>query len=345
MSSLSQTSTPDALKSSGRHSAARCPEMDHAVRVTSLGASSNGQSRRLVDQPLLRGLCVLFLCSFILAISSTSHAQPGIDEPVLRSVENIDIVEHLNQQLPLDLKFQNEIGQFVPLQNFFQDGRPVILNLAYFSCPMLCNLVVEGMIDAISQIGWTMGEEFRVLTISIDPRDRPAQARARQALMVEEMGRKDALAGWSFLTGREENIRAVAETVGFGYEWNDYRQEYAHGAALMILTPDGRVSRYLYGVQFDPKVLRLSMIEASDGKVGSTLDKIFLLCYHYDPSIAAYGPMAERIMRAGGVVTLLLLGLLFMLLTRARRRSLASLDAGSSSSDEVRAPMAAGNET
>ena len=320
MRALSRTSTLGALRTSCRRFAARHLGMDQLVPA-------------------------IFLVCLLLGFSATTHAQPGIDEPVLRSVENVDIVEHLNQQLPLDLKFQNEIGQFVPLKDFFQDSRPVILNLAYFSCPMLCNLVVEGMIDAIGQIGWTMGEEFRVLTISIDPRDRPAQARARQALMVEEMGRKDALEGWSFLTGREENIRAVADTVGFGYEWNDYRQEYAHGAALMVLTPDGRISRYLYGVQFDPKVLRLSMVEASDGKVGSTLDKIFLLCYHYDPSIAAYGPMAARIMRAGGVATLLLLGLLFLFLNRSRRRSLASLDAQKSSADDLHAPIVAGNET
>jgi len=250
-------------------------------------------------------------------------AQVGVDDPILRQVEGIEIVEHLEAKLPLDLQLLDETGRYVPLSQFFDGTRPVVLNLAYFSCPMLCNLVVEGFVEAIGEMGWTLGEEFRVVTVSIDPRDTPAAARNRKDILVRELGRPDAVTGWHLLTGHEKNIRAVADAVGFGYEWNAARSEYAHGAVLVLLTPDGRVSRYIYGVKFDPKVLRLSLVEASEGKVGSTMDKIFLLCFHYDPTTAQYGPVAMRLMQIGGGATVLALLIGFAALQVARRKSLA----------------------
>lgn len=267
---------------------------------------------------------LLGLPTFLASMPGPLSAQVGIDDPVLKSVEHIEITEHLDAALPLDLQFQDETGNFVPLGNYFDGEHPVVLNLAYFSCPMLCNLVVEGFLETLDQMQWKLGDEFQVLTVSIDPRDDAQGARRRKEALVEDYGRPDAIDGWHFLTGREDNIRRVAETVGFGYEWNDYRQEYAHGAALILLTPDGRVSRYIYGIKYDPKTVRLSLVEASDGKVGSTFDKLFLLCYHYDPTIAQYGPMAFRMMQAGGVLTLFVLAGGILVLNRARRRSLAA---------------------
>jgi len=287
------------------------------------GARREGRRYADVRVVLCAALGVLFAVS-------AARGQAGIDDPVLQSVENIQISEHLDASLPLNLKFQDETGQFVALGDFFDGEHPVVLNLAYFSCPMLCNLVVTGFLECIDQMDWKLGDQFEVLTISIDPRDDPEGARRRKQMLVEDYDRPDAIDGWHILTGREENIRRVAETVGFGYEWNEYRQEYAHGAALILLTPDGRVSRYLYGIKYDPKTVRLSLVEASDGKVGSTFDKLFLLCYHYDPSVAEYGPVAFRVMQVGGVLTLLAMAGGFFLLSSARRRLFAAREAARS---------------
>lgn len=260
-------------------------------------------------------------------------------DPVAKSVEGLEPVEHLDAPLPLDLTFKDETGRFRKLSEFFDGERPVVLNLAYFSCPMLCNLVTEGLVEAIQEMeemDWTLGDEFRVLTVSIDPRDTPSAARERKQILVSGHHLPAAVGGWNLLTGREQNIRKLAETVGFRYEWNDYRNEYAHGAVIILLTPEGHVSRYLGGIKYDAKTLRLSLVEASDGKVGSTLDKLFLLCYHYDPTTAEYGPMAQRIMRAGGLVTLFVIAGGILLLQRSRRRSLAARgpSAGTPAADE-----------
>ena len=246
-------------------------------------------------------------------------AQPGFNEPIINKYGQLDIIEHLDTQVDLDLTFMAESGEPVALSKYFDGERPVVLNLAYFACPMLCNLVVEGMMEAVDQIDWTMGDEFTVLTVSIDPREKPSTARARKELLVEEMGRQDAIDGWPLLTGEEKNIRALADSVGFQYAWDDDRAEYAHGAVLILLTPDGRVSRYLYGIKFDPKVLRLSLVEAGDGKVGSAMDKIMLLCFMYDPESMTYGiRLAWIMMRLGAVVTIA--ALLFLWIQAARRR-------------------------
>jgi protein SCO1/2 len=291
---------------------------------------------------ICRVICAMVflgLTTLSTTLLTTLSAQVGIDDPILRSVEGIEIVEHLDTQIPLDLSFQNEIGQYVKLSEYFDGERPVVLNLAYFSCPVLCNAVVEGLIETIDAIGWTLGDEFRVVTISIDPRDTPQGARDRKEVLVRDYDRPDAIDGWHILTGHKTNIRAVADAAGFGYEWNEYRQEYAHGAVLILLTPDGRVSRYIYGVKFDPKVVRLSLVEASDGKVGSSFDKLFLLCFHYDPSTAQYGPMAQGIMKLGGLATMLALIVGFFVLQRARRRSSKSGESVTTPSDSD--PLAA----
>lgn len=262
---------------------------------------------------------VFVLGGWLLLPLAEVSAQPGFNEPIINKYGQLDIIEHLDTQIDLDLTFAAETGEEVSLAKYFDGERPVVLNLAYFACPMLCNLVVEGMMEAVDQIDWEMGDEFTVLTVSIDPREKPSTARARKELLVDELGRKDAIGGWPLLTGREENIRALADSVGFQYAWDDDRGEYAHGAVLILLTPDGRVSRYLYGVKFDPKVLRLSLVEAGDGKVGSAMDKIMLLCFMYDPASMTYGiRLAWIMMRLGAVVTIA--GILFLWIQAARRR-------------------------
>lgn len=290
------------------------------------------RARVLVGCAIL-GICLMVGSLFVDPVETAmpvADAQPGINDPILNELEKIKILEYLDTELPLDLPFVDERGNDVKLRDYFTGDKPVILNLAYFSCPMLCNLVVEGLIEVVNEVDWTMGEEFSVLTVSIDPRDTPSSARTRKEVLVDELGRDDAITGWHLLTGREKNLRAVADAAGFGYAWNEDRQEYAHGAVLMVITPDGRIARYLYGIKFDPKVFRLSMVEAADGKVGSTIDKLFLMCFHYDPTTAQYGVrLAWLMMRAGGVVTLLALAIGSVWISHSRRRNLAAQSAAS----------------
>ncbi len=266
----------------------------------------------------------LIVSAGLLAPDPVSAQQVGVNEPVINSVSDLEPVNCLDAKLPMDLTFVDETGATVPLTKYFEGDKPVILNLAYFSCPMLCNLVVEGLMEVVDEVDWTMGKEFTVLTVSIDPRDKPSTALARKEVLLEELGRDDAITGWHFLTGREKDLRQFADTVGFRYKWDDVREEYAHAAVLIVITPDGRVARYLNGIKFDPKVFRLSMVEAADGKVGSTMDKLFLLCFHYDPTTATYGvKMAWVMMRVGGAMTLFAFAIGAVWLSHSRRRKLA----------------------
>jgi protein SCO1/2 len=172
---------------------------------------------------------------------------------------------------------------------------------------MLCTLQLNGLIDALKELSWSPPEQFRIVTVSFDPVETPSLAKAKKQNYVGEYGRPSAAAGWHFLTGTPNSVKALTEAVGFNYKWNDQRKEWMHAAAVYICTPEGRLSRYLYGVQYDPNTLRLSLVEASEGKTGSPLDQIILYCYRYDPAEGRYGPAALNIMRAGGGLTAIIL--------------------------------------
>jgi protein SCO1/2 len=271
----------------------------------------------------LLGLAVALL----LPAAAGAQRLEGQPEPL----EGVGITEHLDEPVPLDLTFRDEQGREVALGRYFSEGKPVALNLVYFDCPMLCNVFLDGFTATLRELDWTPGKEFEIVTVSIDPEDTPEGATAKRAHYIDQLGRPEAADGWHFLTGNEENVRALARAVGFGYRLNEDTGEYAHSAALFLATPDGRLSRYLYGVAFDPQTLRLSLVEASDGKVGTAVDQLILFCFAYDHTAGRYGPAAMNLMRAAGAVIVVAMGLYLASAWRrsARRRHSETLGAQS----------------
>jgi len=277
-------------------------------------------SRRLVSAVLLLPLLAVAAGT---ARTQEADTAGGRQEPLPDELVDVGITEHLNEQVPLDLEFTGVDGEPVVLGEFFDGERPVLLNLVYYTCPMLCGLVLNGVVEALREIPWTAGNEFRIVTVSIDPSETATLAQLKKQVYIKEYGRPEAAAGWHFLVGREENIRVLADAVGFGYTYNEKRGEYVHAAGIFICTPDGRLSRYLYGIQYDPRTVRLSLLEASEGKIGSPLDKILLYCFHFDAAEGRYAPAAMNLMRAGGTVAVLSLGIVLSILwkrDRGRRR-------------------------
>lgn len=255
----------------------------------------------------------------VLALAAT--VSQAADQPLPAELEGVGIEERLGETVDLGLTFIGEDGHPVALREFFGKGRPVILNLVYYSCPMLCTLVLNGQTSTMREIPWTPGEEYEVVTISIDPTETFALAQQKKAAYLASYERPAP--GWHFLTDHQGNVEKLARQVGFRYRYIEDREEYAHAAAIMILTEDGTVSRYLYGVRFSARDVRLALTEASDGKVGSTIDRVLLFCYHYDPAAKSYVPAATNIMRIGGVLIVLILGgALGMLWRRERQRSM-----------------------
>jgi protein SCO1/2 len=218
----------------------------------------------------------------------------------------VGITQRLGAQVPLDLTFRDEDGHTVRLGDCC-GGKPTVLVLAYFRCPMLCTQVLNGLTDALRGVKFTIGKEFNVVTVSFDAREGPALARAKKASYVEDYGRPGAAAGWHFLTGEQESIDELARAVGFRYQYDPKKDQFAHGSGIMVLTPQGRVARYFYGIRHTPRDLRLGLVEASHNKIGSPADQILLLCYQYDPHGGKYTPVAMNLVRLGGVVTLLVL--------------------------------------
>jgi len=229
-------------------------------------------------------------------------------EPLPEQLEGIGITERPDEKIPLDLAFKDEDGREVRLRDYFQGERPVVLTLVYYSCPMLCTLVLNGLTDAMRDLPWEPGDQFEIVTVSFDPRESPSLARIKKQNYLQMYGRADAGKGWHFLTGQQAEISALTDAVGFRYKWDEEQQQFAHQAAIFVLTPDGRISRYIYGVLYEPRTLKLSLLEASQGKIGSPLDQIVLYCYHYDPKSGSYAPAAMRFMRIGGALTLAVVG-------------------------------------
>lgn len=241
------------------------------------------------------------------------------DEQRPLELQGVGIDEKLGNKIDLDLQFTAENGYEVPLRRFFASGKPVILNLVYYSCPMLCNLVLNGQTSMLREIAWTPGNEFQIVTISIDPTENFGLAARKKQFQIESYGR-EVQGGWHFLTDYKGNVKILADQMGFRYRWDDRTQQFAHSAAIMLLTPDGTVSRYLYGIKFNPRDVRLALTEASQGKLGSTVDKLLLFCFHYDSSARSYVLFARNLMRAGGVLIIFVMGFVLTHLWRRERR-------------------------
>lgn len=241
-------------------------------------------------------------------------AQVPVDPP------HIKIAQKLNTQLPLDLMLRDETGEVVRLGQYFNHGRPVVLNFVYYRCPMLCPMVLEGTTASLTELKFNIGKEFDVITVSIDPRDTAKAAAEMKDKYVRHYGRLDAAKGWHFLTAHETAIKRLTDAVGFQFEYDSRTDQFAHGAALFVLTPDGRTSRYFFGFEYKARDLRLAIVEASQGKIGNAVDDLLLLCFHYDPATGKYSRNAMMFARAGGVATMLGLGGFIFVMVRQERK-------------------------
>lgn len=254
------------------------------------------------------------------------EARPDRSEPVPQQLQGVDVKEQLGHKLPTSLGFRDAGGQFRTLGEFFDGEHPVILTLNYSNCPMLCSLQLNGLVDGLKQVEWGINREYRVVTVSLDPNE-PAELSARtQNRYLTQYGRPEARGGWHFLSGSEANVRAYAEALGFSYRYLEDKKEYAHPAAVALASPDGRIMRYLYGIEYAPKTLRLALVEASEGRIGSTIDKLILYCFHYDATEGRYAPVARRLMQLGGGSFVILLAGFVIAISRneaKKRRRLA----------------------
>jgi len=274
-----------------------------------------------------------FLPGSVSAHSITKKAVQGGSQKVPAELKEAGITEHLGDSVSLnELTFKNEKNQDVRLSDYFQSGRPVLLNLVYYGCPNLCSFVLDGLVQSLKKIEWIPGKEFELVTLSINPTEDSELATRKKESYLKVYGQtlatpdarnvriSQASQGWHFLTGKEDQIKKLASEVGFGYRYDETEQQYAHSAALMVLTPEGKISRYLYGIEYSAKDLRLSLVEASRGRVGTVIDRILLFCYRYDPKQRKYSVYLTRVMQAGGAGTIVIFGGYLALFWRAQRR-------------------------
>lgn len=242
----------------------------------------------------------------------------GLPEPL----KKIGIEQKLGSQLPLETVFKDESGRAVKLGDFFNKGRPVVLAFVYYECPMLCNEVLNGLTGSLKGISLNAGKDFDVIAISIDARenDKEGLARNKKESYLNRYGRPDTADGWHFLTGTEESIRAASNAAGFGFEWDEASQQFAHAGGVMVTTPDGKLSRYFYGIDYAPRDLKLGIMESAEGRVGNAAEQLLLYCFHYDPSTGKYGLAVLRIMRAAAVLTLIGMGAMGFVFWRRNKR-------------------------
>jgi len=230
-------------------------------------------------------------------------------------LKNVGIEQRLNEQIPPDLAFRDETGKPVHLADYF-GKKPMILNLVYYQCPMLCGEVLSGLESALRVMKFDVGKEFDVLTISFDPRETPDMAVKKKAEFLKRYGRAGAEQGWHFLTGPKESIDVLTKAAGFQYEYIEKTGQFAHATAIMVLTPGGKISQYYYGVEFAPKDLRLGLIQASGNKIGTVVDQVLLYCYHYDPATGKYGAIISRILQLAGAATIIIMGVFIAVMIR-----------------------------
>ncbi len=254
------------------------------------------------------------------AFAAALCALPAAAQPLTPAPpKEVAFEQKLGAQVPLDLRFEDEDGRRVTLGDY-AGKKPIVLSLVYYECPMLCGLSMRGLASTMKALTWSAGEEFEVVTVSFDPREGPALAKGKKESLLSLYTRPSARTGWHFLTGHEEEIRRLTSAVGFRYVWDEDQKQFAHATGVVVLTPEGRVSRYLFGIDVPAKDLKLALIEAADGKIGGPVGQLLLLCYHYDPKTGRYGAAAMNLMRAGGVLTIAGIGGFLFVLQKRRRR-------------------------
>ena len=230
-------------------------------------------------------------------------------------LKNVGIEQHLDEQIPPDLTFRDDTGKTVRIGEYFGQ-RPMILNLVYYNCPMLCSEVMSGLESALRVLKFDVGKDFDVLTVSFDPKETPEIAAKSKAEYLKRYKRPGAENGWHFLTGTQESIEALTKAAGFQYQYDPKTGQFAHTTAIMILTPQGKIAQYYFGVEYAPKDLRLGLVQASSGKIGTVVDEVLLYCYHYDPATGKYGAIISRILQLSAAATILILGGLLLILFR-----------------------------
>jgi protein SCO1/2 len=253
----------------------------------------------------LAAYCLLFM-------TPLAQAQ----DPPAGVLTAIGIEQKLNAALPLDLHFFDESGRDVTLKELFR-GKPVVLSLVYYECPMLCSMTLNGLVKSMRPLPMSIGDEFDVVTISFDPAEKPPLAAAKKDVYVGDYGREGAAAGWHFLTASADSIRRLTDAAGYRYQWDEYTKQWAHASAIVIVTADGRISQYLYGIEFSPRDLRLSLVQASENRIGSIVDRVLLYCYRYDPVTGRYGLVIMNTVRIASLCTVLALAA-FILISRRR---------------------------
>ncbi len=263
---------------------------------------------------------MFFLLADVAEARGFARPSEGQANETPANLKDIGIEPHLGEKLNLDLPFVDHDGRAVTLRELMRDGKPILLSLAYYSCPSLCNFHLNGLNDAFKQLEKPIGAEFKLVVMSFDPREKPALAKAKRANYLKEYARPDGDAGWYFLTGEQSSIDPMTKAIGFNYRWDEEQKQYAHASAAYAIALDGTITRYLFGISFEPKTIRLSMLEASKGQIGSIVDKLILYCFHFDPKASKYTLAAFNLMRAGGVIIVLVLGMfLFPFWIRHRR--------------------------
>tara|TARA_B100001079_G_scaffold160541_1_gene137574 strand:- start:4845 stop:5657 length:813 start_codon:yes stop_codon:yes gene_type:complete len=245
-----------------------------------------------------------FIVSIFLVVSFVFPQQLKENFP---SERPIDIIENLGGYIPLEEKFVNESGEVIEIGSFFNNEIPTILTLNYFECPMLCTLVLNGLAESIKNLTLNSGDDYQIITIDINPNEKTLFANQKKKNYIKGYGLQNVEKNWHFLTGTQESIKKIADSIGYIYYYDEQRDEYMHPAAITLLSSEGKISRYLYGIEYPNKDLKLGILEASEGKVGSTLDKIILYCYHYDPYKNTYTIFATNVMRLGGIFTIIFL--------------------------------------
>jgi protein SCO1/2 len=282
------------------------------------------QAERRISRVLKPGSQYRTLLSLLL-LTATALGQgmsKGIMSPPSNvrppHLQNVGIEQHLDAQVPADLAFTDDSGRAVKLGDYF-GHKPLILNLVYYNCTMLCGEALSGLTGAMQMVKFNVGDEFDVVTVSFNPQETPEIAAAKKQDYLRRYGRPGAASGWHFLTGPAESINALTKAVGFQYQYDAKSSQYAHATAIMVLTPQGRISRYFYGVDYPPKDLRMGLVEASQNKIGNAVDQVLLYCYHYDPATGKYGAIVNNILKLGAGLTIVLLGGLLLILFRLEK--------------------------
>jgi protein SCO1 len=278
--------------------------------------AKSGNLGRLRHSRIFPPLLLLTAAAFGQAMTKGIMSPPtNVRPPYL---QNVGIEQRLDGQVPPDLAFVDDTGRPVKLGDYF-GSKPLVLHLVYYSCTMLCGEALAGLTGTMRLVKFDVGKEFDVITVSFNPRETPEIAAAKKKDYLRRYGRPGAASGWHFLTGSAESINALTQAVGFQYQYDPKIEQYAHATAIMVLTPEGRISRYFYGVDYPPKDLRMGLVEASQGKIGNAVDQVLLYCYHYDPATGKYGAIVNNILRLGAGLTILILGVFLFVMFRLER--------------------------